>query len=88
MEGVEQLKQKSKRIVESELLIPDMHEPRLGSKILELHNASKTFGDRTLFSKFDYKFLPSDRVGLIGNNGSGKSTFIRLLTGGLSNRYR
>jgi ATP-binding cassette subfamily F protein uup len=84
MEGVEQLKQKSKRIVESELLIPDMHEPRLGSKILELHNASKTFGDRTLFSKFDYKFLPSDRVGLIGNNGSGKSTFIRLLTGALA----
>lgn len=84
MEGVEELQHKSRKVIESELLIPDMHEPRLGSKIIELHNASKTFGERTLFSKFDYKFLRSDRVGLIGNNGSGKSTFIRLLTGDLS----
>ena len=56
---------------------------RLGSKILELHNVSKSFGDKMLFEKFDYKFQRFDKVGIIGPNGSGKSTFIKTITGEL-----
>ena len=54
---------------------------RLGSKILEFHNASKAYGDKVLFKGFDYKFGRNDFVGLVGKNGSGKSTLINMMLG-------
>jgi len=56
---------------------------RLGSKILEFHNASKSYGDKTLFRGFDYKFGRNDFIGLVGKNGSGKSTLIKMMLGEL-----
>lgn len=56
---------------------------RLGSKILEFHNASKSYGDKTLFKGFNYKFGRNDFVGLVGKNGSGKSTLIKMMLGEL-----
>jgi ATP-binding cassette subfamily F protein uup len=56
---------------------------RLGSKILELHNVSKSFGELTLLKKFDYVFKRGERIGVIGKNGTGKSTFLNLITGAL-----
>ena len=56
---------------------------RLGSKILEFHNASKSYGDKVLFKGFDYKFGRNDFVGLVGKNGSGKSTLINMMLGQL-----
>jgi ATP-binding cassette subfamily F protein uup len=56
---------------------------RLGSKILEFHNASKSFGDKVLFKDFDYKFGRNDFIGLVGRNGSGKSTLINMMLGNL-----
>ncbi len=56
---------------------------RLGSKIAEFHNVSKSFGDKNLVQNFSYKFKKNERVGIAGVNGSGKSTFINLLTGAL-----
>ena len=56
---------------------------RLGSKILEFHNASKSYGDKLLFKGFDYKFGRNDFVGLVGKNGSGKSTLINMMLGEL-----
>lgn len=53
---------------------------RLGSKILEAHNISKVFNDRTLFKNFSYKFKKFDRVGIVGPNGAGKSTLLQVLT--------
>lgn len=53
---------------------------RMGSKILEAHDISKSFGDIKILDGFDYKFKKKDRVGIIGKNGVGKSTLIKLLT--------
>ncbi len=56
---------------------------RQGSKILELHRVSKSFGDLRLLDKFDYVFKKGERIGIIGKNGTGKSTFLNLITGAL-----
>jgi len=58
----------------------ELNMERLGSKILELHNISKSYGDKTILDKFDYNFTKGERVGIIGKNGTGKSTFLNILT--------
>lgn len=59
-----------------------MIEPtRLGSKIVELHNVSKAFGEKKILEPFSYKFKKGERLGVVGVNGAGKSTFIKMLTG-------
>ncbi|MFV8839637.1 ABC-F family ATP-binding cassette domain-containing protein [Salinimicrobium soli] len=59
----------------------EINMERLGNKIIELHNISKSFGDKELLHKFSYNFQPGDRLGVIGKNGTGKSTFLNILTG-------
>lgn len=54
---------------------------RLGSKIVELHHISKGFDEKNLINKFDYVFKKGERIGIIGKNGTGKSTFVNLITG-------
>jgi len=56
---------------------------RLGSKVVELHHISKSFDEKLLINKFDYVFKRGERIGIIGKNGTGKSTFVNILTGGL-----
>lgn len=73
-------KQASKRIDKDEVEL-QINPERLGSKILELHKISKSFGDKVLFKDVEYKFKRFDKVGIIGVNGSGKSTFLKVLTG-------
>ena len=53
----------------------------IGNKIFEAHKVCKTFGDRTILSDFDYTFSRYDKVGIVGPNGVGKTTFLRLLLG-------
>ncbi|MFN0172996.1 MAG: ABC-F family ATP-binding cassette domain-containing protein [Saprospiraceae bacterium] len=55
-------------------------ETWLGGKIVELHNISKSFGDKKLIEHFSYKFKRRERVGIVGQNGSGKSTFLQIIT--------
>lgn len=59
----------------------EINMERLGAKILELHNISKSYGEKVLFENFDYNFQRKDRLGIIGKNGTGKSTFLNILTG-------
>ena len=54
---------------------------RLGRKIIELTDVSKTFGERTVISDFSYIVLRNDRMGIVGPNGSGKSTLLNMITG-------
>ena len=58
----------------------EINMERLGSKTVEFHNVSKNFGDLCVLNKFNYNFLRGERVGIIGKNGTGKSTFLNLLT--------
>ena len=53
---------------------------RLGGKILEMYNVTKTYDDLTVLRDFDYVFQRGERIGLIGKNGVGKSTFLNLIT--------
>lgn len=56
---------------------------RLGKKIMELEEVSKSFEQRKIVDKFSYIVLPEDRIGIIGPNGTGKSTFLNMLAGRL-----
>ena len=53
----------------------------IGSKIFEAHNVSKSFGDKRVLDNFSYVFSRYEKVGIIGRNGAGKSTFIKMLQG-------
>lgn len=54
---------------------------RIGKKVIELAQISKGYGDRTLIQDFSYEFSPEDRIGIIGGNGTGKSTLMNIMTG-------
>ncbi len=56
---------------------------RLGRKIIELQNVSKSFGGRPIVSGFSYHLLRDDRIGIVGRNGAGKSTLLHLIAGEL-----
>ncbi|KPM31721.1 ABC transporter-like protein [Croceitalea dokdonensis DOKDO 023] len=70
----------SKRRQEHQVQL-ELNMERLGSKIVELHKVSKSFGDNIMLDKFDYSFTKGERIGVIGKNGTGKSTFLNILTG-------
>ncbi|MEE2802584.1 MAG: ABC-F family ATP-binding cassette domain-containing protein [Bacteroidota bacterium] len=61
----------------------EINMQRLGTKVVELHKISKSFGDKRIFNEFSYNFKRGERVGIIGKNGPGKSTFLNMLTGNL-----
>ena len=54
---------------------------RLGGKILEMDRVSKSYGNTTILKDFDYIFKKGERIGIIGKNGIGKSTFLNMITG-------
>ncbi len=61
----------------------EINMERMGSKIIELHKISKKFGDHVILDNFTFDFQRGARIGIIGKNGTGKSTFLNLLTGTL-----
>ncbi|MGC6432903.1 MAG: ABC-F family ATP-binding cassette domain-containing protein [Crocinitomicaceae bacterium] len=68
----------SQRINEDEIEIPIKME-RLGTKILEIHKMKKAFGDKPIINNFSYNFKRQERLGIVGNNGTGKSTFLNMI---------
>lgn len=66
------------RLDTDEMEIPIKME-RLGTKILELHKIGKSFGDKLILDNFSYTFKRRERLGIVGNNGTGKSTFLNMI---------
>jgi len=66
------------RIDDSEMEIPVKME-RLGTKILELHKIGKSYGTKKIIDNFSYHFNRKERLGIVGNNGTGKSTFLNMI---------
>jgi len=58
----------------------ELNMERIGSKIMELHKISKSYGDLKILDGFEYVFKKGERIGIIGKNGTGKTTFLNLLT--------
>ncbi|WP_299256743.1 energy-dependent translational throttle protein EttA [uncultured Kushneria sp.] len=68
-----------KRNETNEIYIPP--GPRLGDKVIELHNVTKRFGDKVLIEDLSMSVPPGAIVGIVGGNGAGKSTLFRMITG-------
>jgi len=71
-----------RRTVDPELSI-DLPSRRIGSKVVDLHEAGKAYDDRWVLRDVELKLLPTARVGIVGDNGSGKTTLLRLIAGRL-----
>ena len=77
------LKERTKYQMEDNTLEFGLKMQRLGGKILEMSNVSKSYGDLAVLREFDYVFKRGERIGLIGKNGVGKSSFLNLITGNI-----
>ena len=71
----------SKLIIEDSSLSIGTLSSRLGKKIIEISHLSKSYGDRTLIRDFSYTVLRRDRIGIIGDNGCGKTTLLKMILG-------
>ena len=76
-----ELEEKSKAIKGNDSVQLSVKVSRQGSKILELDKVSKRYGTKEIIQDFSYTFKKLDRIGLAGKNGTGKSTFLNLITG-------
>lgn len=72
-------KEKASQKIENNKVELDMKMQRLGGKIIELHHVNKTYPGLKIIDDFSYMFRPGERVGIIGKNGVGKSTFLNTL---------
>ena len=80
LERLEALKNGKAPVQETDVQM-DSVETRMGKKTVELHHISKSYGDKVILDDFDYIVLRNQRLGIIGPNGCGKSTLIRIIDG-------
>ncbi|MBM3445313.1 MAG: ABC-F family ATP-binding cassette domain-containing protein [Bacteroidetes bacterium] len=71
----------AKQKIEDKRVELQMKMNRLGGKVVEMKKVYKSFGEKKILSGFDYTFKKGERVGIIGKNGAGKSTFVNILQG-------
>ena len=74
------IKDKASTGYKEEKLDLDIKSARLGTKILEFEHLNKSFGDLKILEDFSYKFQRGEKIGIIGKNGTGKSTFLNIIT--------
>ena len=72
---------KAKQKIDDTNLQLDMKMTRLGGKIIEAKKVYKSYGDTVVLKGFDYTFSKGERIGIVGKNGVGKSTFLQILQG-------
>ncbi|MBP7507118.1 MAG: ABC-F family ATP-binding cassette domain-containing protein [Prolixibacteraceae bacterium] len=76
-----QLKEKASVNLNEEELSLKIKASRLGNKIIDVYNINKKFDDLVVLNDFSYKFTRFEKIGIVGDNGTGKSTFLNMLTG-------
>jgi ATP-binding cassette subfamily F protein uup len=81
IESFYDLKDKAAGRTEEKAININVNISRMGKKILEINNVSKSFDNKTLIKNFSYKFNRLEKVGLVGRNGTGKTTLLNILTG-------
>jgi len=81
IEAFHELKDKASQNLKKERMELDIQKTRQGGKIIELYNVNKSYGEKKMVDDFSYIFKKKDRIGIVGSNGVGKSTFLDLLTG-------
>lgn len=83
IEAFEQLREDSKKEYQAEIGDISFAARRMGKKVLDIYNLSKSYDDLLLFRDFSYKFQRFEKIGMIGPNGIGKSTLLSILTGSI-----
>lgn len=83
LERVDDLLVKASQNLNENSIELSMNSSRIGNKILDLYHVSKTYGELRLIDDFSYKFQRFEKVGIVGKNGTGKSTFLNIITGNL-----
>ncbi len=78
------IKSEANKSVYDKTLDLNIKSERLGKKIAELDNITKSFDGKTVIEDFSYKFMPYEKLGFVGKNGTGKTTFLNILTGALA----
>ena len=81
IDNFHQLEDRSRVDLTSRDVALDVKSSYIGSKIFEAHGVSKAFGDKVILRDWNYTFARYEKVGIVGDNGAGKSTFIKLLLG-------
>jgi ATP-binding cassette subfamily F protein uup len=80
LDAFQELKETLAKKKEAGELDLEINISRMGSKVVEFHRVKKQLGQQTILDGFDYTFKSNERVGLVGRNGCGKTTFLQLLT--------
>ncbi len=75
------LEEKARKRVDNEKVEFSVKTERIGGKILEMYNLSKKFGDHIIINDFSYTFKRGEKVGIVGRNGIGKSSFLNMIMG-------
>jgi len=83
VDAFQELKEKATQKLDDKSVQLNVKSSRLGKKIVELENVSKAYPGVNLIEDFSYKFSRFEKVGIVGKNGTGKTTFLNLITGDL-----
>ncbi len=81
IDAFHELKKKAKQRISEDAVQLDMQMERLGTKVIELHKIRKAYDTLNIVDGFSYNFQRFDRIGVVGKNGVGKSTFLNMITG-------
>jgi ATP-binding cassette subfamily F protein uup len=84
VDAFDEIKEKAFQIRKQKEIDINMRMKRMGNKILEVIKVSKSYEEKNLIEKFTYSFRKGERIGIAGNNGTGKSTFLKMITQQLS----
>ena len=81
IESFYELEQRAKQRIEERNVRLEMGGTYIGNKIFEMKGVGKAFGDHIILKDFNYNFARYEKLGIVGNNGTGKSTFVKMLLG-------